>query len=351
VRILLIALIAAWATPAAADTLNRAPNHLYLCTFNVYRMGGVDPRYLAIDNWDTEVDDAIPERIHNLANVIATGGFHLVVLQEVHAGARGYHALRDLTRALYQDHGMRYRFFLSDPIGRGLIPEAIGFLYRRHAARLVPIDGARSTLIEVDGRDFVRTQWIAREFDFTLVSAHLAWGNAAHRIAGYRMVEQILTSPANFSTDPDVIVLGDFNRFGGSQEAVRELDRGDWLAPNVSFFDPDYHALKNVTVASVRDKGVANDDPQLVSTTVGKNRRVYDIVFLSSDVAEEFPPGRSPPAFGVDFGIIHFDHPGGFGHIPGVEELDAYAVRTAYSDHRPLWIRFATNGPHSDGTW
>jgi len=127
--------------PASADTLNKAPNHIYISTFNVYKLGAVDDRYKDIETWDADLDETIPERIENLAKVIAVGGFHLVAIQEVRSGPKGYFAIKDLQRALHENHGMNYRFFISDYIGQGLVPEAMAFLYRPHKAKYKRING------------------------------------------------------------------------------------------------------------------------------------------------------------------------------------------------------------------
>ena len=114
--LLLCTLIAIWSpVPAwSADQIQKAPGFLYLATFNVYKLGAVDPRYDDLANFD----DAIPERITNLARVLAVGDFDIVALQEVHSGPRGHAVISDLVRALARDHGLGYHYVLSDYIGR-----------------------------------------------------------------------------------------------------------------------------------------------------------------------------------------------------------------------------------------
>ena len=350
---LALALFLLFSLPASADTLNKAPNHIYIATFNVYKLGAVDDRYKDIETWDAVLDETIPDRINNLANVIAVGGFHLVAIQEVRSGPKGYSAIKDLQRALKENHGLHYRFFISDYIGQGLVPEAMAFLYRPHKAKYKRIDGKRAVMIEIPGRDLVKTQWVAGNFDFTLISAHLAWGSESDRNAGYEKIRDIFDNPNAYSDDPDIIILGDFNRFGNGFESVTRLpyDPTKFLAPNVTFFDPDFNQQENVTKASIAGKGVPDDNPQFLSTTVAGNKAVYDMLLISTDVAEEFPPGSSEARYGVDFGIIHFDELDGFGYQPGAETLSHDALKNAYSDHRPLWMRFKTNAGNYDGTW
>jgi len=339
--------------PAFGDTLKKSPNHVYIATFNVYILGGVDTKYNNITEWGADVDDTIPERITNLANVIAVGGFHIAAIQELQADPKGYFATKDLQHALRKNHNQKYRFFISDYIGRGLIPEVMAFLYRPHKAIYKRIEGSRSNNIAIPGRDLVKTQWISGDFDFTLISAHLAWGNRKHRDSGYKKTKDVFDNPSHYSNDPDILVLGDFNRFGKSFDSVKNLpcDASKFLAPNITFFDPDFNAIKKVTRASIREKGVPNDNPQLISTTVAPTKFVYDMIVFSADTAEEFPPGSNEAEYMKDFGIVHFDEAIGFGYQLGADNLSHHDLKEAYSDHRPLWMRFKTKGNFDDGTW
>ena len=237
------------------------------------------------------------------------------------------------------------------------MPEAIAFIYDPEVVKPVLPTGHTSLAvnIEIPGRDLVRTQWVAGDFDFTLVSAHLAWGSESDRDAGYQEIESILSAsvPSDYSHDPDIIVLGDFNRFGKSYNSVDYLDYspGKFLAPNVTIFDPLVHERKSVTVSSIQGKGIPNDDPQLVSTTVAKNRYVYDMFLLSTDVNEEYPGGDEHGVFGTDFGVICFDEVGAFGAQSGATSISSHnTLKNAYSDHRPLWMRFHTGTGDADAT-
>ena len=146
--------------------------------------------------------------------------------------------------------------------------------------------------------------------------------------------------PASFSVDPDIIIMGDFNRFGDQQESVKHLEYQDFVAPNVTIFDPNFNELKKVTRQSIKGKGIPGDNPQLISTTVAKNTNVYDMFLMTEDVKEELPPN---PEYGKDWGIIHFDEKDGVGHQTGADELKHNALKEAYSDHRPLWFRYKIN--------
>ena len=117
----------------------------------------------------------------------------------------------------------------------------------------------------------------------------------------------------------------------------------------MTFFDPKQTVRKNVTKTSIQGKGVPDDNPQLISTTVAKNTRVYDIFFITKDCAEEYPGDANSSAFQKHFGIIHFDETGGFGSQQKAVSLGHNDLKVAYSDHRPLWMCFRTNAGKKDG--
>lgn len=329
----------------AQDKITKEPGFLYLATFNVYKLGAVDDRYDNVDN----LNQIIPERIENLARVLAVGGFDIVALQEVHSGPRGHAVISDLIAALRNKYDLGYHYVLSAYIGQGLIPEAIAFLYNPNRVQLETVNGSPVVAknIQIPGRDLVQTQWEAGHFDFTLISAHLAWSNHPDRRAGYQKIAEIFDNVATYSNDPDVIVLGDFNRYGDRADAVLTLSFNPekFRAPNVEFFDPAFSGLKSVTKSSIAGKGVPGDNPQLISTTVAQNKYVYDMIMISKDTEEEFSALPSSPRYGVDFGIIHFDEANGFGFQTGADQLSHNALKEAYSDHRPLWLRFKMNDP------
>ncbi|MHC4444592.1 MAG: exonuclease/endonuclease/phosphatase family protein [Planctomycetota bacterium] len=337
-----------------AETLVKESNHVYICTFNVYKLGSVDPKYDSLEGDGDVEEDVIPERIKNLANVLAVGRFDLVALQEVTFGEKGEWVIADLVKELKDQHGIEYSYFLSDHIGKGLMPEAMAFLYNAKVVKAEKLSG-QNTLhsnINIEGRDLVRTQWQAGDFDFTMFSAHLAWGSKSDRIDGYEKMEEILTTtvPSPFSQDPDIIVLGDFNRFGKGYKCVEELsyDPDRFLVPNITIFDPGFNIIKEITKTSIQDKNIPEDNPQFVSTTVAKNKFAYDMILFTKDVAEEYPAGENHGEFGKDFGIIHFDEAGGFGFQGDADTLTHNQLKMAYSDHRPLWMRFKTNAGQSD---
>lgn len=337
-RIFLLAFLVLFTSLTSAEKLKKEDRYLYIATFNVYKLGAVASKYT--DNINTA---HIPERIINLANVLAVGDFDLIALQEVAFGERGERAVSDLITALKVEHNLEYLVVHSQHIGRGLMPEMISFLYDpNEVTPLHTTNGSYTELIEIKGRDLVNSQWKAGHFDFNLISAHLAWSNEEDRIDGFKKINEILKKPSDFTTDPDIIILGDFNRFGDGQESVKfiEYSQDKVLAPNITIFDPAFNEKKSVRQSDIVGKGIPDDNPQLLSTTVAENTFVYDAFIMTGDVIEEFDGSTTQPIYGVDFGILAFDEVGAFGYQQDAEKLKHNDLKIAFSDHRPLWMRF-----------
>jgi hypothetical protein len=343
-------------TASANYTFTKEADHLYICSFNVYMLGSIEQKYRELDgtDGDTEPAGAIPERIRSLARVIASADFDLVVLQEVTFGEKGNWALTDLVQELNHAHGRNYSFYLSGHIGQGMMPEAMAFIFNPDVVKPQVLLGTTSQVenIEIPGRDLVRTKWVAGNFDFTLISAHLAWGNESERREGDRMILQILTTPtpSRFSDDPDIVVVGDINRFGLNFSCFdgHAYDPARFLAPNIVTFDPALNTRKEVKASHLVGTPLAGMIPQFLSTTVAQNTSVYDVFMLTPDADEELPGTGNTITYGVDFGIVHFDEPGGFGFQPGADTMTHQKLKEEYSDHRPLWMRFRTDVAASD---
>lgn len=335
--------------------INKEADAIYIASYNVYKLGDVAKKYKDID---AGLALGIPDRIKNSAKVLAGGDFDIITLQEVKDGPAGEAAVKDLVQALKDDHGQTFEWFVSEKIGKGLFDESIAFLYRANKVSHLHVNGRNSELIESvnpKNRKFAKTKWKAGDFDFTLISCHFSFiGNdPTRRQADFLKLKDILNNPLSYSDDPDVIVVGDFNRFGtatGGDFGVTKLDYDPtvWRAPNVTLFDPDFNKIREVAKADISALNIKDDNPQFLSTTCGKNSKVYDIFFFSKDVFEEFPTAAGAEVFGVDFGIFHFDEKDGIGHISGVETKSNGWVKNNYSDHRPIWMRFKINSGKSD---
>jgi endonuclease/exonuclease/phosphatase family metal-dependent hydrolase len=332
----------------ALDKISKEDGYFYLATFNVYKLGTVDAKYTSMDedsNQDID-ENIIPERIKNIADIVAIGEFDLIAFQEVTYGPRGEAAFNDLIKDLQDRYNLKYKVKHSDYIGQGLMAEMISFLYRPEIVepKLSSKYNAYTYNIDIDGRDLVASSWKVGSFDFTAISAHLAWGNEEDRIDGFYEINQILHHPQRYSIDPDIIILGDFNRFGDNQDSVLQIDYDPVkiLAPNITIFDSQFNTQKKVTKSNIIGKNIPNNNPQFLSTTVAKNTFVYDGIYMTADVSEELGFTGENAEYGTDFGIIVFDEVGGFGFQAGANKLDHNTLKNLYSDHRPLWMRFKT---------
>ena len=368
---LALALILLVLPASASGKLTKDPGFIYIASFNVFAFGNVDKRYRNIVH-DTDLeklDGRIPNRISNIAEVLAFGGFDIVSIQELKHGPAGHAAIIDLVRALNDRHDLAYDYILSGKIGEGFLgmPEAIAFLYKPDTVSPEPLDaeGSYSALLPIaGGRALVRTQWEAGHFDFTMYAAHLAYGDRAVRRTGFETIARIFERPLDWSHDPDVIVLGDFNRLGEVSEScasgrpsckidpppIKALEYNSrspkFRAPNITAFDRAFSTCPEVRHCRERGVQLPDQDAQLLSTTVSdKYTHAYDAIMFSPDAGEEFPAPLHQARYRLDFGIIHFDHPGGVGFQPHAEEPDHHKISRSHTDHRPVWLRFRTDNP------
>lgn len=342
------------------DTLiDKEANSIYIASYNVYKLGDIAQKYKDIDDGITPQSYDIADRVMNSAKLLAGGDFDIITLQEVKDGPGGVAAVEDLAIALEENHNQKFEWFISERIGRGLFFETIAFMYRPDRVEMIPIDGNPSELIESNNprnRKFAKTQWKAGDFDFTLISCHFSFisNDPTRRQADFQKLDEILENPTEYSADPDIIVVGDFNRFGsakGGDYGVYQMNYNPdiWRAPNVTSFDPDFKKIREVKSTDISHLGVPHNNPQYLSTTCSKNSKVYDIFFFTADVSEEFPSPHEQEVFGKDWGIFQFDEVGGTGYVDGMEKQTNTTVKHAYSDHRPIWMRFRTDKGESDG--
>lgn len=326
-----------------SNTLYTNDNFLYIASYNIFNLGHIASKYKKPQG--AHSSDSIPQRIQNNAQLLAKRNLDLIVLQEVVAGKSGEWALADLTHQLNTNYGKRYKWLLSKEIGPGFgFRESIAFLYdsikvtTEKKIKIIPSNG---------GRNFVKCSFQSGNFDFTLIGVHLSWSNAEHRITEVKKINSILYHPTKYASDPDVIVLGDFNRFGNNQKAVKGINFSPkkMFCPTIEFWDPQFNDVKQVSALSIQGKGIPSDDPQLLSTTVSNNHMAYDMVLCSSDVKEEFHTSIEDMKYDVNFGIIAFDHPTSPNYIQASQGKN---IKYQWSDHRPVWVRFQTNRDTED---
>ena len=325
-----------------------------ICSFNLYLLGGVANKYKEVSNQykdaqyiRTESSYQTPDRIVNCASLLAQGDFSIIVLQEVLDGVRGDSAVADLTASLNRMSLKGYKWFTSERIGKGMRMESMAFIYDSLRIELQKIEGENSALIacaESRNRKYVQTQWKSGDFDFTVISCHFAWNDSDYfrRQADYKELNNILHNPKEYSIDPDVIVLGDFNRFGGNFNAKQKeygiqqiaYDSKLFRSPHIACFDSTLIQLPEVT------DNPKIEYPQFHSTTVSNNTMVYDTFWITSDVFEEFELEKCQ--WNVDYGVMIYDEPNGNFYIEGLEKLTQKELKYKYSDHRPIWMRFST---------
>ena len=68
----------------------------------------------------------------------------------------------------------------------------------------------------------------------------------------------------------------------------------------MTFFDTGFSEVQEVTAKAIEGKGVPDDDPQLLSTTVADNELVYDVIMFSSEAEERFPAEPHEAVYGRD---------------------------------------------------
>jgi len=336
--------------------------YLNICSFNVYKFGAVDSKYKAISKSLKDEDYVrpdstfgIPDRIKNCADVLSKGVFELIVLQEVKHGAVGDSVISDLCAQLNQKCKRKYKWFNSDKIGKGLgMSECMAFLYDSVKVKLNLQGWMKSSLVacaDNRNRNYVKTCWKAGDFDFTLVSCHFAWNgkDPLRRQADYEKLNDMLHHPQKYSDDPDLIIVGDFNRFGGSFSKNKkefgiqhvDYDSEKFRVPHVEHFDSTVISIKQV------GKDASSVDNQKYSTTVSdKNTYVYDQFWITKDVFEEYD--LIGHEWTKDFGVLVFDEPWGNAYMDGVEKLSNNDTKAQFSDHRPIWMRFKINTGNED---
>ena len=300
-------------TPKARKT------YLNIGSFNVYLFGGVDAKYKEIRKVEKDPDykrpDStfyLPKRVINCAKILSKGELDLIAFQEVVAGDRGDSVMRDLASILNSKYNRKYKWFTSDPIGKGFkITECMGFLYDSTKVDLLMQDGKESTLMACDeskNRKYAKTCWKSGNLDFTLISCHFAWNdkNPERRQADYKWLNDILHNPSKYSNDPDVLVIGDFNRLGGKMKMAENdfgvqhlnVDTTKFRAPHIEVFDKNINRLKEVK------DNIEIDHPQEHSTTVSDNNTVvYDVAWLTEGLFNNYRmhKARWNLDFGVDF--------------------------------------------------
>ncbi|MDP2653311.1 MAG: endonuclease/exonuclease/phosphatase family protein [Candidatus Omnitrophota bacterium] len=224
--------------------------------------------------------------------------YDVIAIQELRDGK----VLQRTTDILAQ-MGQVYDYIVSPPTGRG-VKERYAFVFRPDKIQLI----GEGRLYD-DPRDvFMRSPFYATfragNFDFTLITVHLVYGDfkdarrkEIHHLA--RVYREVM------DTDPrekDIIVLGDFN--------LPPVDSG-WA---------DFKAIPEmIHLISPPEKTTITDTS------------LYDNFWFQRDSLREYT-GRA--------GVIRFDE--------NMFQNDDAGAERAVSDHRPIWADFRTSMQDDD---
>jgi len=226
-----------------------------------------------------------------IADIIRQADFHLLAIQEVQQEGQAVQRLRRQLNEPWRHvisprtgnnerYAFLYRADVVEPLGEGQLLESAGVLNRAPFAM----------------------SFKAGQFDFTLVTVHLWYGDAnfnQRRQLEVQALAGLAQRIAAGSSEKDLIVLGDFNEFrsGG----------------NLHYFD------------NMGWSRLIAEPTNLGST------EVYDNLLINRGFTREYA-GRS--------GVVRFDE-------TRFANDDATA-RDLVSDHRPAWADFVVTGPDDD---
>ena len=331
---ILITILLTLSSVTYAQVMKREANGVYIGTYNIYTFG---------KHGNTQV--------FNAAKVLSSGDFDLVAIQEV-MGAKGEESVSLLTKYLKDSFNLNYSSIVSTDLGQGLGgQERIAFLYKPDVLKSVNYQGKPFQIVQVsgDGRDFAFTRWSKGNFDFVLGSGHLFYGDSkekdstlARRTRELKQVYSFFKDPKKQFGDEDLIFVGDFNRAALVPDFKNvSYDTTKYFIPNIEFFDPALNKIAQVKAIDIQGKGVPNDNPKCISSTVAKgNTYVYDMIICSSSLLDNYGAKRAGGKFNTNFGVISYDMIGGIGTIlDATKQSSQTKLKNAYSDHRPVWVR------------
>ncbi|WP_430402257.1 hypothetical protein [Fluviicola sp.] len=309
---------------------------IYIASYNIYTFG---------------LNNSI--QAYNAAKVLSSGDFDLVAIQEV-MNVKGENAVNQLITYLKDSFNLNYKAVISPNIGDGFRDqERIAFVYKPDVLSPEKQNGASYQVIDVpDGRDFVFTRWSKGTFNFVLGSGHLYYGKNKTKVEKQETLERRLkelelvygffNDPLKQFGDEDLLFVGDFNRAAMVDDYKRiKYDLSKYFIPNIEFFDPGLNKVGQVKNQHIKNKGVPNDNPKLVSSTVADgNTYVYDMIICSKSLLDNYNSPRDKGIFNFDFGVISYDETDGIGYIPNAKSQASHNdLKEAYSDHRPVWIK------------
>jgi endonuclease/exonuclease/phosphatase family metal-dependent hydrolase len=213
------------------------------------------------------------------------GQFDLVALQEVHD-------TRVLDRIRSKLDGWSY--LVSRSVGTESHTERYAYFYR--SAFVTPIGDA--AIVRDPDNVLIREPFVASfrtgEFDFTLCTIHILYGNSIPaRRRELRLMDELVAAVQKANgAEADVILLGDFN--------FPPDDNGWQLEGWMPLVNPP------------------------TKTTIG-DRSLYDNIWIHPDATSEYAQV---------YGVVEFDR------SYYADDLDRASLEM--SDHRPVWAQFST---------
>lgn len=263
------------------------------------------PGTVRIASWNM-LNLSKPRNLERRAEVIAH--FDLVALQEVKRPA----TLNKLRKLLQKRTGVTWHREVSERVGKGQKAERMAFLYRIDRVKAVRGRHSKGVLRPEKAGAFTRPPYYATfragKFDFVLISYHARWGRGSEITREVSQLGELYRKlQGKVGSERDIILAGDFNRDGPTHPAFYSLEQA-----GMRFLVEDEEG--SFTTYS--------DMPEKIGASF------YDNLWAPSEHTSEFT--------GVS-GILYL-HDRFFQE----EDYPHLLIRSAISDHCPVWAEFAT---------
>ncbi len=224
-----------------------------------------------------------------LADIVTN--FDVIAVQEIRDSS-GEAMPRLMERVHTRD--TRYRYVISDRLGRSVSKEQYAFVYRTNIVQCSGASVYRDTNDVYERPPYIG-HFAAGIFTFTLIIVHTKPTDAEREIDG---LIRVIAGTTRHATNKDIIVLGDLNA------------------------DGTYFSEKTTT--GIRDERFCWSITDDMDTTIAESERTYDrIIFLKKYTVEDWS-GKA--------GVFRFDI---------IYRLAMPAKEV--SDHFPVWARFFTD--------
>jgi endonuclease/exonuclease/phosphatase family metal-dependent hydrolase len=249
---------------------------------------------------------AKPRELERRAKIIAN--FDLIALQEVKRPA----TLNKLRKILQKITGVTWHREVSERVGKGQKGERLAFLYRIDRVKAVHKPHSKGILHPTIPGSFTRPPFYATfragSFDFVMISYHAVWGRGKVISREVSLLGGLTQKLAKvLGKEKDILLAGDFNRNGPGHPAFLSL-----MQAGMHFLIPQ----KKGTFTTY------SDIPEKIGASF------YDNIWAPLLHTKEFTG-----ASGVLYPHEQFFQDADYPHL---------IVRTAISDHCPVWADFRT---------